>query len=104
MAATRARKHRNRQTPVSSNARLEMRVAPEQKAFFTRAAALRGLTLTDFAIDTLQAASVKTVEEYNLLRLSVEDQQVFVNALMNPPAPTDALNKAAERYARMVRR
>jgi len=87
-----------------SEARLEMRVAPEQKAFFSRAAALRGLTLTDFAIDTLQAAAVRTVEEYNLLRLAVEDQQMFVDAMMNPPAPTDTLTRAAERYTRMVRR
>ena len=89
---------------VNSEARLEMRVASEQKMFFSRAAALRGLTLTDFAIDTLQAASVKAVEEYSLLRLAVKDQEVFVDALMNPPAPTATLTRAAERYTRMVRR
>lgn len=89
---------------MSSGARLEMRVAPEQKNFFTRAAAIRGLTLTDFAIDTLQEAAVKTLEEYNLLRLAVEDQQLFVDTLMNPPAPAGTLNRAAERYTRMVRR
>ena len=43
------------------DARLEMRVPPEQKRFFLRAAALRGVTLTDFAIETLQEAAVRTL-------------------------------------------
>jgi uncharacterized protein (DUF1778 family) len=86
------------------DARLEMRVPPEQKRFFLRAAALRGVTLTDFAIETLQEAAVRTLEKHNLLRLAIKDQQVFVDALMNPPAPNDALIRAAKRYSRMVRR
>jgi uncharacterized protein (DUF1778 family) len=101
-----AKKHRNRVERVreDSDARLEMRVPPEQKKFFRRAAALRGVTLTDFAIDTLQEAALRVLEEHNLLRLAIEDQQVFVDALMDPPPPNDALVRAAKRYGRMVRR
>ncbi len=101
-----AKKHRNRVERVREglDARLEMRVPPEQKRFFRRAAALRGVTLTDFAIDTLQQAALRTLEEHSLLRLAIKDQQVFVDALMNPPAPNHALVRAAKRYSRMVRR
>jgi uncharacterized protein (DUF1778 family) len=103
-APTNKNQNRVERVREGPDTRLEMRVPPEQKRFFRRAAALRGVTLTDFAIATLQEAAVRTMEEHNLLRLAIQDQQVFVDALMNPPAPNDALVRAAKRYSRMVRR
>ena len=38
-------------------ARLEARVSAEQKALFERAAALQGLSLTDFLVQSAQAAA-----------------------------------------------
>jgi len=85
-------------------ARLEARVPKQQKALFERAAELRGQTLTDFLIDSLQDAAVKTIEEHTLIRLTLEEQERFVAALMNPPAPNAALTKAARRYRQMTER
>jgi uncharacterized protein (DUF1778 family) len=82
--------------------RLEARVSRDQKRFFQHAAELKGQTLTDFMIGTLQEAAVRTVEEHNVLKLTVEDQRIFVKALMNPPSPNEALKRAAERYRRTV--
>jgi hypothetical protein len=33
-----------------------------------------------------------------ILKLTPDDQRVFVNALLNPPAPAEALEAAAARY------
>jgi len=41
---------------------------------------------------------VETVSRYQLLELSPEDQAVFVDALLNPPAPNETLRVAAARY------
>jgi uncharacterized protein (DUF1778 family) len=82
--------------------RLEARVSRGQKRFFQHAAELKGQTLTDFMIGTLQEAAVRTVEEHNVLKLTLEDQRIFVKALMNPPSPNEALKRAAERYRRTV--
>lgn len=84
--------------------RLEARVSREQKMFFQRAADLKGQTLTDFMIGSLQEAAVKTVEECSVIRLTLEDRKVFVQALMNPPAPNEVLQRAAERYRRSMAR
>ena len=82
--------------------RLEARISAEQKTFFQRAAALKGVTLTDFVIDSLQTAAIRTLEEHDVLKLGLEDRQTFVEALMNPPAPSEASQRAVERYMRMT--
>ena len=98
--ATPARRSANREN-ASTSERLEARVPREQKMFFQRAAALRGVTLTDFMIGSLQTAAALVVEEHDVLKLSLEDKRRFVDGLMNPPAPNQALQRAAERHQRM---
>ena len=83
--------------------RLEARVASEQKAFFQRAAALRGVSLTEFMVASMREAAVKTIEEHELV-LSAKDQQTLIDVLMNPPEPNAALLAAAENYFRTVSR
>lgn len=85
-------------TNPKSVARLEARVDPEIKALWQKAADLEGRTLTDFVIASVQAAACKVIEQHQILKLSVEDSEVFVNALLNPPKPNDALKAAAQRY------
>jgi len=85
-------------TNPKSVARLEARVDPEIKALWQKAADLEGRTLTDFVIASVQAAACKVIEQHQTLKLSVEDSEAFVNALLNPPKPNNALKAAAQRY------
>jgi uncharacterized protein (DUF1778 family) len=103
MAGT-VRKEGNRRIAQSSTQRLEARVSAEQKLFFQRAAALRGVSLTDFMIDSMREAAVKTVEEHDLLRLTAAEREIFVNVLLNPPDPNEALRLATKRYKKMLAR
>jgi uncharacterized protein (DUF1778 family) len=80
------------------HARIEARVSPKQKQLFERAAAIEGLTLTDFAISTMHRAATTIIQEHTVLELGMRDQQAFVEALMNPPEPNKALRKAAREY------
>ncbi len=102
--AKKIRNERKRQNMPAVMERLEARVPREQKEFFQHAAELRGVTLTHFVIDSLQAAATKTVEDHAVMKLTLEEQKIFVDALMNPPAPNEALQRAAERYRRIVAR
>lgn len=83
------------------SARIEARVSAEQKRLFERAAEIEGVTLTDFAISSMQRAAVRVVEEYASMELTQRNQQAFVKALMNPPEPKRALRDAAKAYSRM---
>ena len=78
--------------------RVEARVTPEQKKLFERAAALEGRSLTDFLLGSAQAAAADTISRHELLKLTPDDQESFVAALLNPPAPNKALRVAAARY------
>ena len=83
--------------PMATTARLEARISTDLHALLRRAAELQGRTMTDFVADTLRIAARKAVDDAVLLRLSPEDQARFVDALMNPPAPNAALERAFER-------
>lgn len=82
-------------------ARIEARVSLKQKQLFERAAEIEGVTLTDFAISSMQRAAISAVQEYTRIELSERNQRTFLEALMDPPAPNEALRKAAKAYSRM---
>lgn len=78
--------------------RLEARVTPEQKRLIARAATLRGSSVTEFIVASAQQAAADTIKNFNLLTLRDEARDVFVNAILHPPAPNEAARKAARRY------
>jgi len=89
-------------TSSKSMARLEARVSPEVKALWQKAADLEGRTLTDFVIASVQQAAYTVIEQHQMLKLSLEDSAAFVDALMNPPQPNQALKAAAKRYKKVI--
>jgi uncharacterized protein (DUF1778 family) len=80
-------------------ARIEARVSSEQKRLFEKAAEVEGVTLTDFAVASMHRAATRALQAHNTISLSLHDQNTFVQALMNPPAPNEVLRRAAKRYA-----
>lgn len=84
--------------PQASLERFSFRVEPKKKLAIERAAALRGLTLTDFAIATLYREAQQVLKTEHVLILSDEDREAFLSALDNPPAPTAKALRAAKRY------
>jgi uncharacterized protein (DUF1778 family) len=86
----------------SRTARLEARVTPEQKALIERAAAYEGRSVSDFLLQRAQEAARTVIEEHEVVRLSSSQSKAFVEALLRPPAPNDALRQAAKEYHRSV--
>jgi len=84
--------------------RLEARVTREQKRIIERAAELRGTSVTEFVVVSAQQAASKTIKDFETLRLRGEAREVFVNALLNPPAPNAAAKAAARRYKQRLGR
>lgn len=82
--------------------RLEARVTPELKELLLDAAALRGVTLSDFLINAAHDVAVETVEKHRVIRLSREASIQVANALLHPPAPSARLRAAARRYNQTV--
>lgn len=80
--------------------RIEARLTADQKEYFQRAAQLSGLSLTDFVVWALQKLADETIRSHQLMELTTRDSQFLADALLNPPAPSEA----ALRYARGYRR
>lgn len=90
-------------TTARSIERLEARITSDQKELFKEAARLRGVTLTDFVINSAYEAAMKTLEASHLIDLGARDRDALVDALLHPKAPTKKLRDAAARHARMAR-
>ena len=78
--------------------RLEARVSAEQKAILQHAAELSGRTLSEFVVESAQAAAALVIQEHENIRLSQADQIAFVTELVNPSTPNERLSKAAVKY------
>jgi len=78
--------------------RLEARVRPDQKELIERAACVQGRTLTDFVVSALQEAARQAIAEHTVWKLTQEQQKVFIDALMDPPAPNQKLREAYKRF------
>ena len=83
-------------------ARLEARLPNEVLARLKRAAEIQGRTLTDFVVAAADEAACRAIEQTEIIRLSLEDQRRIAAAILNPPAPTAALKKAARRYRELI--
>ncbi len=82
--------------------RLQARIAPEALAIVKRAAEMEGRSVSDFVVAAAQAAAQRSIEQTQIIRLSVDDQRRFAEALINPPEPNEALRRAAKIHAEQV--
>jgi uncharacterized protein (DUF1778 family) len=79
-------------------ARIEARIAPEMKAMFQTAADIENITLCEFLVKSAREAAQSIIANHNVLKLSTEDSKAFVEALLNPAEPNEALKKAMRRH------
>jgi uncharacterized protein (DUF1778 family) len=87
----------------SRTARLEARISPDLHATLKRAAEIQGRTVSDFVIASVQEAAQRALEEAEVIRLSLADQQRFAEAILSPPKPTAALRRAMARQGKLLR-
>jgi uncharacterized protein (DUF1778 family) len=87
---------------ANRTARIEARIAPDALAVVKRAAELQGRSVSDFVVAAAEQAANRTIEETQIIRLSVADQRAFAEAISNPPPPSPALVRAAEAHRRLI--
>jgi uncharacterized protein (DUF1778 family) len=84
-------------------ARIEARIAPEALAVVKRAAEIQGRSVSDFVVSAARDAAARTIEETEIIRLSVAAQRAFAEAIVDPPAPSEGLKKAFASHRRLIR-
>jgi uncharacterized protein (DUF1778 family) len=83
-------------------ARIEARLNPEQKRRIEYAARLKGTSLSDFMVLSADDAVARAIQEHEVWTLAGRDRELFVQALLNPPAPSARMKAAARRYRRRL--
>lgn len=84
---------------AAKSTRLVARISPEDKAVIARAALLSGASVADFVVSQARSAAVRLVEEHNVIRLSVEESQRLMDALLGAPRPaTASMKRALKQY------
>ena len=89
-------------TPITT-ARLEARISTNLHAMLKRAAELQGRTITDFVVSAVQDAAERAIEQADVIRLTLADQECFAQALLTPPEPSPALKQAFARRRKLLR-
>jgi uncharacterized protein (DUF1778 family) len=74
--------------------RLELRVAPSAKLLIQRAMAVSGLTAGDLAYEGAR----RVLDDHERMVLVGADREAFLDAVQNPPEPTEKLVTALRRH------
>ena len=83
-------------------ARVEARIAPKALAVVRRAAELQGRSISDFLVAAALKDAHQTIEDAQIIRLSVDDQQRFAELLLNPPPLAPAMRRALKARKRLI--
>jgi uncharacterized protein (DUF1778 family) len=76
-------------------ARLDIRLTESERDFFYKAFEFSGFsTFSEFVIQALRKESDQVISQRAQILASERDRKIFFEALMNPPAPTEALKNA----------
>jgi uncharacterized protein (DUF1778 family) len=88
---------------ANRTARLAARIEPDALAIVKRAAEIQGRSVSEFVVTAARDAATRTIEEVEIIRLSVAGQRAFAEAIINPPAPSKGLGKAFAAHRRLIR-
>ena len=81
------------------NDRIDVRISKEQKELIKYASELSGFkSLSEFIVFHIQAQANKIIKDSSTILQTMEDKKIFLEMLLNPPAPNDALKEAQLNY------
>lgn len=83
-------------------ARIEARIAPDALTVVRRAAELQGRSVSDFLVAAALKDAQRTIEDAQIVRLSVDDQLRFAELLLTPPPLAPAMKRALKARKRLV--
>ena len=90
-------------TNPMKQARVDFRTTPEVKSLIETAAAIYGMTLSEYIKATVVEKSRQVVEENMTRVLSDRDRDLFLSLLDAPAAPNEALLAAAVDFRNAVK-
>jgi len=82
----------------TKTARIENRCTSEQKYQLQQAAELMGVSTSSFTLAASLEKAGKILSEHAILELTLADQKAFVQAIIEPSEPNNALIQAKNKF------
>ncbi len=87
---------------ASKSQRINLRLDMAAKHKIERAASLDGRTVSGFILSSALASADEAIRARETMILSKRDAEVFFDAILDPPAPSETLANAMKEYRRRV--
>lgn len=87
-----------KKVPTSEKDRMHFRLDPKIKQRVSRAAAITGQGLTDFAVAALSEKADEVLERHEAIVLTRDEYRYFLKALDSKPKTSKRARAAAKRY------
>lgn len=86
-----------------ANDRMDVRISREHKELIKYAAEISGFkTVSEFIVTLAKNEANRIIEEETKILKTIDDKVLFVETLLNPPAPNDALKAALKNYTQFT--
>jgi uncharacterized protein (DUF1778 family) len=82
--------------------RLEARIAPDALAIVKRAAEIQGRSVSDFVVTAAQDTAQRTIQDAQIMRLSLAAQEKIADLLLNPPPVGPGLERAFQAHRDLI--
>jgi len=82
--------------------RFDARLTDEQRELFERAAAITGQPLTQFVVNAAVRAAEETIQQQEIITLSLRDSRAVMEALKHPKPANAALRQAAQLHRELM--
>ncbi|TDN55390.1 uncharacterized protein (DUF1778 family) [Buttiauxella sp. JUb87] len=81
--------------------RIDLRLTDDDKSMIEEAAAMSNQTITQFMVASASERAAEIIEQHRRLLLNKESWNLVMDAISNPPAPNERLNRAVKRLQNM---
>jgi len=88
---------------TEGKARIDLKLLHTQKSLIKQAAQLSGKSLTEFLVSSAEEKAIETIQAHEKILMSKRDKEVFFDAIMNPPEPSENLMRAAQDFKQFLK-
>ncbi|WP_138484735.1 type II toxin-antitoxin system TacA family antitoxin [Dyadobacter bucti] len=86
------------------NDRIDVRISKEHKELIKYASKISGFkNLSEFIVFCMNTEAKRIIKEHDQFLQSVEDKKIFIETILNPPAPGKQLKEALTHTRSMSR-
>lgn len=77
--------------------RIDLRLTEDDKHMIEEAAAMTNQSISQFMVSTASERAAEVIDQHRRLLLNEESWNLVIDAITNPPTPSDRLKRAVNR-------